>query len=97
MTVLRHYVMVAAEGREAAMAEALRELAGKVAPLEGCEGVEVLQDPRQPTHFVFIERWASIEAHKSGGRLLGKEALDPVLAAIAQPPEGRYLEPLSVR
>lgn len=95
MTVLRHYVMVATEGRETEMADALRELAGKVSPLDGCEGVEILRDPRQTTYFVFIERWASIDAHKACGRLLGKEALDPVLAAIAQPPEGRYLEPIA--
>lgn len=96
MSVLRHYVMIAAEGQESAMAQALTDLAAKVRPLAGCQGVELLQDARERTCYVFIERWASIDAHKEGARYLGKEALAPVMAVIARPPEGRYLEPLPV-
>lgn len=96
MAILRQYVMIAAEGQESSLRDALSELGRKVRSLEGCEGVELLRDPRDPTHFVFIEHWSSIESHKTAGRLLGKEALAQVLATIARPPEGRYLEPLGV-
>lgn len=92
MPVARHYVMIAADGKEDALRSALAELAGKVRPLEGCEGVELLQDTRDRTCFMFIERWASIDAHKSAGRLLGREALDAVMAVIDEPPQGRYLD-----
>lgn len=96
MPVVRQYVMIAAEGREEAMCSALVELAGKVQPIDGCEGVELYQDPSRPAYFLFLERWASVDQHKAGGRLLGKEALSAVMAAIAQPPEGRYLEPVAI-
>jgi len=96
MPILRQYVMIAAEGREETMCKALVDLAAKVRPLEGCEGVELYQDPAKPAYFLFIERWASIDVHKAGAKQLGKEALADVLAAIAQPPEGRYLESIAL-
>jgi quinol monooxygenase YgiN len=92
MAVARHYVMIAAEGKEDALNAALVELAAKVRPITGCEGVELLRDTREPTYFMFIERWTSIDAHKAGGQSLGREALNDVMAAIAEPPKGRYLE-----
>lgn len=96
MPVIRQYVMIAAQGREEAMCSALVELAGKVRPIDGCEGVELYQDPSKPTDFLFLERWTSVDQHKAGGRQLGKEALSAVMAAIAHPPEGRYLQPVTI-
>lgn len=94
MTVLRHYRMEAAEGREGDLKAALTTLAGQVVPLAGCEKVEMFADPRDPATFFFVEHWASIDDHKAGGAALGKDAFAPVMAALAQPPEGRYLEPV---
>ena len=95
MPILRHYVMIAQEGQERALTDALVALAAAVRPLDGSEGVDIFQDPDAPTHFVFIEHWTSVEAHKAAGAALGKEALAPVMAALAARPEGRYLEPVS--
>ena len=92
MTVARHYVMTAAVGQEEALGDALRVLAAAVRPIEGCEGCELLQDVDQPARFIFIEKWASVEAHKAGGALLPKETFKPVMAALAGPPEGAYLD-----
>lgn len=96
MSVARHYVMIAAEGKAEALAMALTALAAKVRPVAGCEGVELMEDSRTPGYFVFIERWASIEAHKAGGQQLGREALAEVMAVIAEPPQGRYLDIVSL-
>jgi quinol monooxygenase YgiN len=92
MTIARHYLMIAAQGKEEALKSALAGLAARVRALEGCEGVEMLQDSRAPTDFMFVERWASIEAHKQGGQSLGRDALAEVMAAVAEAPKGRYME-----
>jgi quinol monooxygenase YgiN len=84
--------MIAAEGREAALEAALVRLAGRVSALEGCEGVEMMRDARAPAEFIFIERWPSVEAHKAAGKALGAEALAEVMASVAEPPKGRYLD-----
>jgi quinol monooxygenase YgiN len=94
MTVLRHYTMKAAEGRGEELRDALTTLAALVEPLAGCETVELFADPRDAETFVFVEHWASIDAHKAAGAALGKDAFAPVMAVLAGPPEGRYLESL---
>ncbi len=92
MTVLRHYLMKAAQGCGAELRAVLVTLAGQVKPLPGCEAVELFADPRDADAYIFVEHWASIDAHKAGGAALGKEAFAPVMAVLAGPPEGRYLE-----
>ena len=92
MTTARFYIMHAAAGKDAALETALRDLADKVRPLPGCEGVELMRDSGNELRFVFIEKWSSIEAHKDSGKALGKEALAPVMAALDGPPDGSYLD-----
>jgi quinol monooxygenase YgiN len=92
MTILRHYKMTAAEGRGEELRAALIGLAAKVEPLSGCAKVELFADPKDGATYVFVEHWGSIEDHKAAGQSLGKEAFAPVAAALAAPPEGRYLE-----
>lgn len=96
MTILRHYRMQAAEGRGGELKAALTGLAAKVAPLAGCEKVELFADPNDAGTFVFVEHWAGIEDHKAAGAALGKEAFAPVMAVLAEPPEGRYLEAVAL-
>jgi quinol monooxygenase YgiN len=92
MTVARLYRMTAAVGKEDALAVALQDAAAIVAKAPGSEGVEVLRDVEQPGLFAFIEKWVSVEAHKDAPNHLPKGGLDAVLAAIAGPPDGAYLE-----
>ena len=91
MSVLRHYKMTARDGEGPALGQALKALGAGVAPLQGCEGVELYADTKVPEVWIFIERWRSIEAHKAAGGLLDKALLAPVTAALSGPPEGRYL------
>lgn len=94
MTLLRHYRMQAAEGRSDDLKAALTALAGQVAPLAGCEKVEMFADPDDASIIIFIEYWRGIDDHKAAGAALGKAAFGPVMAALASPPQGCYLEPL---
>jgi quinol monooxygenase YgiN len=92
MTVARLYRMTAAEGKEEALATALKDAAHLVAKVPGSEGVELLQDVDAPGQFVFVEKWTSIDHHKAAPEHLPKGGLDAVMAALAGPPEGAYLD-----
>jgi heme oxygenase (mycobilin-producing) len=96
MTIARHYVMTAAEGKETALREALAVLADVVRALPGSEGVELMRDTAQSGRFIFIEKWTSVEAHKEGGKQVPKDAFSPVMGALAAPPEGAYLDCLKM-
>lgn len=95
MTVARHYVMHAAEGKDASLETALNALAVTVRGIAGCEGVELLRDCGNERRFVFIEKWTSIEAHKEGGKQVSKEVFAPVMGALDGPPDGAYFDYLS--
>jgi quinol monooxygenase YgiN len=92
MTIARHYVMIASDGQEGALQAALSALADAVRSLPGSEGVEMLRDCASPQSFIFIEKWASINAHKTAGAQLSKELMRPVMGAFAQKPVGAYLD-----
>lgn len=94
VTILRHYLMTAGDGREGELRKVLQDLANKVRPLPGCEGVELYQDPDAETRFIFLERWTSAGAHRDAGKSLGRDVFAPVMAALAKPPEGSYFKPV---
>ena len=77
------------------LAAALDTLAEAVRSLPGCKGVDLLRDIADADRFMFIEKWQSVEAHKTAGALLSRGALAPVMAALAQSPEAGYLEYLN--
>jgi heme oxygenase (mycobilin-producing) len=95
MTIARLYRLEAAEGKGTQLEGALSELAERVRPIAGCQGVEILRSTDNANHFTLIEKWDSIDAHKRGAKSLGKEAVLPMMAAVAAPPLGAYLEYLS--
>ncbi len=92
MTIARYYRMVAAQGKETELLQALGDLRREVQSLQGSQEVDLFQDTKDPSIFIFIERWASIDAHKAAGSKLPKESLGRVMAVLAQPPEGSYLD-----
>ncbi|WP_176591187.1 putative quinol monooxygenase [Sphingobium sp. EM0848] len=92
MTVARHYIMHAKEGMDAELETALRAVADAVRPLPGCEGVEMLRDLGNERRFVFIEKWADIDAHKAAGAVLDKGLFAPMMAALDGPPDGAYFD-----
>jgi quinol monooxygenase YgiN len=92
MTICRHYSLIAKDGSQDHLAQALHDLAGKIRPLPGCEGVELYQDTSERSRFIFIERWASMNDHKAGGQFLGKQAFTEVTAAVSAPPVAMFIE-----
>ena len=92
MTVARHYLMHAAEGRDAELETALGRLADVIRRLPGSEGVELLRDLGNERRFVFIEKWDSVESHKAAGKQIPKEAFQGMMAALDGPPDGAYFD-----
>ena len=93
MTVLRHYSLQAAEGRESDLGEALAVLAAQVRACAGCEKVEIFVDARDSRRYVLIEHWRSSTDRDAAGAALGKAAFAPVFDTLAERPEARDLVP----
>ncbi|WP_257540142.1 putative quinol monooxygenase [Sphingobium sp. CFD-1] len=91
MAMMRSYVMIAAPGQIDILEQALRELAAKISACDGTEGTELYQDLDHPEHLTFLERWTSPEAQEAAGKVLGKEAFAPIMAALAAPPTATSL------
>ncbi|WP_156679321.1 putative quinol monooxygenase [Sphingomonas profundi] len=96
MVLCRTYDLLAADDRIEALRDALVTLAGRVRAIAGCEGVQLFQDADVPAHFLFVEQWATADAHRAGGVVLGKAALSHVLAALATPPAAATLMPIAL-
>jgi len=92
MTVARIYIIPAAEGKSAAMEEALLDLIKIVEKAAGSEGVQLLRDLGNEHRFIFIEKWASEEDHAKSFASLPEGALDGVQAAAGGPPDGSYYD-----
>jgi quinol monooxygenase YgiN len=92
MSIARHYRMQAAAGQGEAVLAALQGLAAALQAIPGFIGADLLRDLDDPDQFVFIEKWASVEAHKAGGPSLPKPVFAGLMAALAGKPQGAYLE-----
>ena len=92
MTIARHYIMTSKPGAGDSLKSALEALADKVRPLPGCAGVEMLRDAKEEDRFVFIEKWASSDDHKSAASHLPASALGAVTEILAGPPNASTLE-----
>ena len=90
MAVARHFFMNAAESKAEALEAALRNLADTLREIPGCEGVELLQDIDDSRVCVFIEKWASVEAHKEGSKRLTQDDLAPLIGALESLPREGY-------
>lgn len=92
MTIARVYIMHAAEGKDASLETFLGELADTVRTVAGCEGVEMLRDLGNERRFLFIEKWATVEAHKEAGKVLPRELFSGLMANLDGPPDGAYFD-----
>jgi quinol monooxygenase YgiN len=92
MTMARLYKMTAADGKEETLLAALQDLKKVVAPLGGCQGIDIMRDRKQPGVFLFLERWQSAEIYKEAAGHLSKDTLGPVMAVLGPPPEASSLD-----
>jgi quinol monooxygenase YgiN len=61
---------------------------------EGCESFEVFQRQDDPNKFMFLEQWASLEAHKENvaKNVVASGHLDNIKALLTGPPDNGVVE-----
>ena len=57
---------------------------------EGCQSCQLFQSEDDPTRFVMIEVWASVEAHQASVKNIPPEMLGEIRPLLAAPPSGQY-------
>jgi quinol monooxygenase YgiN len=76
----------ATPGQEQALLELQSEGRRRMIAADGCESFDILRDQSDPQSFVFVQTWASREAHDTafGELILASGHLQRVLAVLDQ-------------
>jgi quinol monooxygenase YgiN len=74
----------ASAGQEETLLELQSEGRRRMVSAEGCESFDILRDENDRRSFVFVQRWASREAHDAafGKLILASGHLEKVLATL---------------
>jgi quinol monooxygenase YgiN len=57
---------------------------------EGCHSYQVFQSQDDPTRFIGIEVWTSVEAHRATVKNISPESINQFMKLVAAPPSGGY-------
>ena len=57
---------------------------------EGCESVQLFQSADEPSKFIIVEVWDSVESHQASVRNIPAEKLDEIRPLLAASPSGSY-------
>jgi len=60
----------------------------------GCESCLMLQSEDDPTRFIGIEVWTSVEAHRASIKNIPAESIREFMKLVADPPTGGYYRTL---
>jgi len=60
----------------------------------GCESCLMLQSEDDPTRFIGIEVWTSVEAHRASIKNIPAESIREFMKLVASPPTGGYYRTL---
>jgi len=76
------------------LTQALRDFLVSIIPMikssEGCDSVQLYQSQDDPTRFIMIEIWDSIESHRASVKNIPPEMLADIRPLLASPPSGGY-------
>jgi quinol monooxygenase YgiN len=76
------------------LTEDLREFLISIMPLikssEGCESVQLYQSEDDPSKFMMIEVWDSVESHQISVKNIPREKLSEIRPLLASSPSGNY-------
>ena len=59
---------------------------------EGCESVQLYQNADDPTRFMMIEVWDSVESHQASVKNIPPEKLGEIRPLLATSPSGSYFK-----
>lgn len=68
----------------------LTRLIPTIAAIPGCQSCQLLQHHDEPTRFIVLEVWESIEAHQASVKDIPPESLAEVMTLLDERPTGAY-------
>ena len=92
MTIARHNLMIAKDGKAEKLCEALRALVAKSRTLQGFAGAVLLRVGERPDHVIFVERWSSMDLYADSRTVLDVEDLPAAMALLTAAPTSAYVE-----
>jgi quinol monooxygenase YgiN len=90
MSITRINEFQAAEGKTEELFDFLQSIVPYISSSEGCISCEVLRNSTQPKSFLVIEKWTSIESHKTSIENFPKEEMQAAMQLFGAPPKGDY-------
>jgi quinol monooxygenase YgiN len=91
MTITRIGEMKAQKGQEAALRAFFDTvIVPAVKTSAGIQSCYLLQNRAEPTRFIFIELWDSIEAHQASVKNIDPRQIENVMKLLADTPKGEY-------
>jgi len=95
LTVARIGEFQAKEG----LTEDLQDFLISIMPLikssEGCESVQLYQSQDDPSKFIMVEIWDSVESHQASVKNIPSEKLAEIRPLLASSPGGSYYDLVS--
>ncbi len=75
-------------GQEAALRQQIASFLPLIAASPGCQSCQSLQSEDDPTRFVIIEVWDSIEAHQASVKQIPPQLIAATMQLLAGVPKG---------
>jgi quinol monooxygenase YgiN len=80
----------AKEGLTEDLREFLISIMALIKSSEGCESVQLYQNQDDPSKFMIIEVWDSVESHQASVKNIPSEKLSEIRPLLAVSPSGSY-------
>ena len=90
MSISRIGEVEAKEGLEDELREFLISIMPGIKSSEGCESVQLYQSQDEPSRFMMIEVWDSVESHQASVKSIPSEKLGEIRPLLATSPRGSY-------
>ena len=90
MTITRINEFKAQAGKDDALRDFLSSVVSTIEASLGCRACQLLQSHDDPTRFVVVEVWDSIEAHRASVKNIPRGAIENVMKLLDDPPGGEY-------
>ena len=90
MSITRINEFRAKDGKAEELRVFLARLIPTIAKIPGCQSCQLLQHHDEPSRFIVLEVWESIEAHQASVKDIPAESLAEVMTLLDGMPTGAY-------
>jgi quinol monooxygenase YgiN len=93
MTITRINEFLAQADRIDDLQGFLTSIIPTISSIDGCQSCQLFQSHDEPTRFIVVEVWGSIESHQASVKAIPPEAFASVMKLLDGPPRGEYFRP----